>query len=147
MYNLYIYLYLIVHIPLYTILLFKYILYFNNFPYLIFPTSCILYIWHHCWHMVGSVLTYSGLSALHKKLSQKLVNLASTNAGQVHKKVGNSWFKSSGNAKRHFFQSLFILMLLNWSGIIGHGPCLIVDSEIYMTCKYFLLLILLTIVN
>ena len=67
------------------------ILYFDIFPHLIFSTSCILYIGHHSWHMVGSVLTYSGLSALHKKLSQKLVNLPSTNAGcQLHKKVGNS---------------------------------------------------------
>ena len=65
--------------------------YFDIFPHLIFSTSCILYIGHHSWHMVGSVLTYSGLSALHKKLSQKLVNLPSTNAGcQVHKKVENS---------------------------------------------------------
>ena len=46
--------------------------------------------------MVGSVLTYSGLSALHKKLSQKLVNLASTNAGQVHKKVENYYVQRAG---------------------------------------------------
>ena len=113
MFNLYNNTYYIAHILGYIFQFMYLVLWY--FLHLIFSTSCILYIWHHSWHMVGSVLTYSGLSALHKKLSQKLVNLASTNAGcqVVHKKVEVIWKWS----KTFVFNSP--LLLLTWSGIIG----------------------------